>query len=428
MTMSPAAVPIPEALPNPRGGAVLLVEAALAEASTASGEAPARLLRAGAAALGDAGWLAAQRYALALAAASVTTDADGAQRLPWREALRDFRWAVARRNLRELACSPLLHAHYRASCASAEPAGARAAREVPFDALALAGRPVPPARLDALPADRLAHLRAVYEAALLMVLREPDAPPAAALDALDACLAALAGGDPYDYWRLARACLRALRGTPGAELRRWLARGNLQLREQANGVRVADVALVRETLALVWRDLALYGAAAEDAAEVELLNDYGLTVDWQTAGSQASKMLWEADALRDAAAIRQLGVVTVNGHAYEDFLQTADASMAELASDPAAADATRAWRASAAAYRVGTAAAALGLGQTALLADAVGLGWRRITHGEPPGDGGAALAAGSDALRAALYKIAAGVAPPDLAAAREELGAALEAA
>ncbi|MBI0326144.1 hypothetical protein [Burkholderia plantarii] len=438
MTTFPATVPIPDALPNPRGGAVLLVEATLAEASTASDEALARALRAGAAALRDAGWLAAQRYALALAAASLATPTDGAPGpagLPWRDALRDFRWAVARRNLRELACSPVLHAHYRAACASAEPDRARAVREVPFEALALAGRPVPPARLEALPAERLAHLRAVYEAALLIVLREPDAPPAAALDALDACLAALAGSDPYDYWRLARACLRALRGTAGVELRRWLARGNLQLREQANGACVADVALVRETLALVWRDLALYGAAAEDAAEVELLNDYGLTVDWHVAGSQASEMLWEADAaraeadaLRDAAAIRQLGVVTVNGHAYEDFLQTADASMTELAGDPAAADATQAWRASAAAYRVGAAAAALGLGQAALLADAVALGWRRITHGHPPGDGGAALAAGSDALRAALYKIAAGVAPPDLAAAREALGAALEAA
>ncbi|MGN4019300.1 hypothetical protein ACS0Y1_11435, partial [Burkholderia gladioli] len=56
------------------------------------------------------------------------------------------------------------------------------------------------------------------------------------------------------------------------------------------------------------------------------------------------------------------------------------------------------------------------------------LGWRRITHGLPPDDGGAALAAGSDALRAALYKIAAGVAPPDLAAARAALGASLETA
>ncbi|NIF69612.1 hypothetical protein F3J16_05310, partial [Burkholderia sp. Ap-962] len=245
----------------------------------------------------------------------------------------------------------------------------------------------------------------------------------------------LAGPDPYDYWRLARACLRAVQGAPGTSPRRWLARGNLVLREQMGGARVVAPALVRETLALVWRDFALYGAAAEDAAEVELLNDYGLTVDWHVAGSQASEMLWEvdaaraeADALRDAAATRQLGVVTVNGHAYEDFLQTADASMAELTGEPRAVDAGQAWRAAAAAYRVGSAAAAPGPGQTALMADAVAVRWRRMPHGLPPEYGGAALAAGSDARRAALYKIAAGVAPPDLAAARAALGASLEAA
>ncbi|BCQ51690.1 hypothetical protein [Burkholderia gladioli] len=433
MTTSPTVIPIPDALPNPRGGAVLLAEATLAEASTASGEALPRALRTVAAALRDAGWLAGLRYAEALAAVAgegaagqLTITAE------FRQALRDFRWAIARRNLRELACSPVLHAHYDAL---RRLAGAPAAEAAPFEVLALAGRPVPPATLAALPAERLAHLRAAYEAALLAVLREPEAPPAAALEALDNCLAALAGPDPYDYWRLARACLRALQGASGTSPRRWLARGNLVLREQMGGARVVAPALVRETLALVWRDFALYGAAAEDAAEVELLNDYGLTVDWHVAGSQASEMLWEvdaaraeADALRDAAATRQLGVVTVNGHAYEDFLQTADASMAELTGEPGAIDAGQAWRAAAAAYRVGSAAAALGLGQTALMADAVALGWRRITHGLPPDDGGAALAAGSDALRAALYKIAAGVAPPDLAAARAALGASLEAA
>lgn len=128
-------------------------------------------------------------------------------------ALRDFCWAIARRNLRELACSPVLHAHYDAL---RRLAGALAAEATPFDVLALAGRPVPPATLAALPAERLAHLRAAYEAALLAVLRDPEAPPAAALEALDTCLAALAGPDPYDYWRLARACLRALHGAFGS--------------------------------------------------------------------------------------------------------------------------------------------------------------------------------------------------------------------
>ncbi|MEK6423128.1 MAG: hypothetical protein V4801_26360 [Burkholderia gladioli] len=426
--LSPSVIPMPDALPNPRGGAVLLAEATLAEASTASGEALRRALRTVAAALRDAGWLAAARYGEALVAAAPPPP--GVPDDGFRAALRDFRWAIARRNLRELACSPSLHAHHDALRRLAAAEGA-----APLDWLALAGRPVPPARLAALPADRLAHLRAGYEAALLVVLREPDAPPAAAFDTLDTCFAALSGTDPYDYWRLARACLRSLRGAPGPVLRRWLARGNLLLREQMGGAVTAGPAQVRETLALVWRDFALYGAAAEDAAEVELLNDYGLTVDWHVAGSQASEMLWEvdaaraeADALRDAAAVRQLGLVTVNGHAYEDFLQTADASMADLTATPATADASQAWRAAAAAFRVGAAAAALGLGQTALMADAVALGWRRIMHGHAPADGGAALSAGSDGLRAALYKIAAGVAPPDLAAAREALAAALEAA
>ncbi|WP_414444076.1 hypothetical protein [Burkholderia sp. 22PA0106] len=435
--LSPTVIPMPDALPNPRGGAVLLAEATLAEASTASGEALLRALRTVAAALRDAGWLAAARYADALVAAApvATPPAGGLPNDGFRSALRDFRWAIARRNLRELACSPALHEHHDALRRLAAVEGAAPVAAAPVDWLALAGRPVPPARLAAIPADRLAHLRAGYEAALLVVLREPDAPPAAALDTLDSCFAALSSADPYDYWRLAGACLRALRGAPGPVLRRWLARGNLLLREQMNGAEVAGPAQVRETLALVWRDFALYGAAAEDVAEVELLNDYGLTVDWHVAGSQASEMLWEvdaaraeADALRDAAAVRQLGLVTVNGHAYEDFLQTADASMADLTVTPATADASQAWRAAAAAFRVGAAAAALGLGQTALMADALALGWRRIMHGHAPADGGAALSAGSDGLRAALYKIAAGVAPPDLFAAREALAAALESA
>lgn len=116
---------------------------------------------------------------------------------------------------------------------------------------------------------------------------------------------------------------------------------------------------MRETAALLWRDFALFGAAAEDVALVEVLHDYGLTVDWHVAGTPASEALWEADAARaehDAVAVaptRALGVVTVNAHAYEDFLQTADASMADLAADPARADAGAAWHASGAAYRVG---------------------------------------------------------------------------
>jgi exosome complex RNA-binding protein Csl4 len=63
---------------------------------------------------------------------------------------------------------------------------------------------------------------------------------------------------------------------------------------------------------------------------------------------------------------------------------------------------------------------------TALLADTLGLAWRRAAHGVPLADGArAAHARASDMLRAALLKIAAGVAPPDLTAASEALGAVL---
>ena len=75
---------------------------------------------------------------------------------------------------------------------------------------------------------------------------------------------------------------------------------------------------MRETVALLWRDFALFGAAAEDVALVDVLHDYGLTVDWHVAGTPASEALWEADAARAerdavaAAPTRALGVVTVN--------------------------------------------------------------------------------------------------------------------
>ena len=80
-----------------------------------------------------------------------------------------------------------------------------------------------------------------------------------------------------------------------------------------------------------------------------------------------------------------------------------------------------------AAYRVGGAAAALGLGQTALLADALGLAWRYGALAGPPRGDPALLAQAAETLRAALYKIAAGMAPPDLSAARTALGGYLAA-
>ncbi|KWO03780.1 hypothetical protein WM26_05580 [Burkholderia cepacia] len=430
MRPEPANVPHPDALPNPRGGAVRAADAWLAAAADAfeRRDDAAAPLSAAAAVLAEAGWLPAARFAGQLSAA-VPLVAVEPTSAGWRVALRDFRAAVGRHNLRELACSPVLFEHFRALRAQSA-ADLRAS--APLDALALVGRAVPPATLRALPDAFATRIRARYEQALLGVLRAGHGAPDAALAELDAMLAALAGDDPYDFWRLAAACVRALRASGAPELKRFLARTNLLLGEHAQGRRSAPPELVRETVALLWRDFALFGAAAEDVALVDVLHDYGLTVDWHVAGTPASEALWEADAARAehdavaAAPTRALGVVTVNAHAYEDFLQTADASMADLAANPAAADPGAAWHASAAAYRVGTAACALGLGHAALLADTLGLAWRRAAHGVPLADGGLdAHGHASDMLRAALLKIAAGVAPPDLTAASGALGAAL---
>jgi len=442
MTSDPANVPLPDALPNPRGGAVHAAEAWLAAAADAfeRRDDAAAPLSAAAAVLAEAGWLPAARFAGQLAAAAPLAAAEPTS-AGWRIALRDFRAAVGRHNLRELACSPLLFDHFRALRAQG---AADLHASVPLDVLALVGRAMPPATLRPMSDAFASRARARYEQALLGVLRTangspngtpngtPNGSPDAALDELDAIVTALAADGPYDFWRLAAACLRALRACNAPELKRFLARTNLLLGEHAQGRRHAPPALVRETVALLWRDFALFGAAAEDVALVDVLHDYGLTVDWHVAGTPASEALWEAGAAQaehEAVAVaptRMLGVVTVNAHAYEDFLQTADASMAELALDPAAADAGAAWRASAAAYRVGTAACALGLGHAALLADTLGLAWRRAAHGVPlAGDGLGAHRRASDLLRGALLKIAAGVAPPDLTAVSGALGEAL---
>ncbi|CAN0618858.1 conserved protein of unknown function [Burkholderia multivorans] len=429
MMSDPVAIPVVDALPNPRGGAVRAAEAWLAAADEAfrRHDDAAAPLSAAAAVLAEAGWLPASRFAsqLGQAASLVGTEPSPAG---FRAALHDFRTAVARHNLREQACSPILFEHFRVLRAQSA-ADLRA--PVPLDALALAGRVVPPASLRALSGAASARMRAHYEQVLLVVLRAPQVPSGAALDEIDACAAELAGDAPYDFWRLALACMRALRASGSPDLKRFLARTNLLLGEHVLGRTVAPPELVRETAALLWRDFALFGAAAEDVALVDVLHDYGLTVDWHVAGTLASEALWEAGAARAeldavaAAPTRELGVVTVNAHAYEDFLQTADASMADLSADPAAG-AGAAWRAADAAYRVGAAACALGLGHAALLADTLGLAWRRVAHGVAAGEGGhAAHRQASDMLRAALLKIAAGMAPPDLTAACGVLGASL---
>ena len=159
----------------------------------------------------------------------------------YKRQLHDFRAAVSRHNLRELACSPILFDHFRVLRAQSA-ADLRA--QVPYDALALAGRAVPPASMRALPSSLVARLRARYEQALLAVLRAQQVPPDSALDELDACAVELAGDAPYDFWRLATACMRALRASNAAELRRFLARTNLLLGEQAQGRRVAAPDLV----------------------------------------------------------------------------------------------------------------------------------------------------------------------------------------
>ncbi|APR35198.1 hypothetical protein [Paraburkholderia sp. SOS3] len=498
MTPSSAPGSTLEALPNPRGGAVRAAERALADAIAAHDQhrdAALPILHA-AHALREAGWLAAHRFADALVLASpLAFDAadsahahvdhsthsghpapasrahlpDSPVREAFGAALHAFAAALGRRNLHELACSPSLYAHYRSL--SALTAQHTPGFKVSFEDLALAGRPVPPATLHAQPAQRLTHLRARYEQALLPVLRAQTGEGAmsaatlvvgAALDELEACMAQLVGSDPYDFWRLAAGCARALRvsghlsGDPDA--RRFFARCNLALGDQARGIEYAPRSLVRATLALLWRDYALFGAAAEDTDHVELLRDYGLTVVWHVAGTPASEALWEAGAAEAARGTaeavvqvqptspevptRDLGQLTVHANAYEDFLQTADASIAALseharaADNPQKADASAALQAGDAAYRLGASASALGLGHVALLSDALGLAWRRRAHAAaamPEGrtaahieaPDAAVLEQAALALRAMLHQIAAGIAPPQASAASGTALAAL---
>jgi hypothetical protein len=439
--MTSADSPSPYALPNPRGAAVREAEAALAEARRATEAQVAvvgPLLRA-AQALRQAGWLAAQRFADALVLAAPFAEGDFLPR--FEAALADFHAALMRRNLRELACSPALFAHYEAL-------HARAARHtqssaVAFADLALAGRPIAPATVRERSPSALAVVRARYEQALLALLKGQDGAQAA-LDELDACIAELCGPDTYDVWRLARVCAHSLRANGraqegDAQAKRFYAHCNLLLAEQSHGLPLAPRSFVRAALALVWRDYALYGAAAEDAEAVELLNDYGLTVAWHVAATQSSEAAWEQGAAQAeaGAAVRELGAIYASVYAYEDFLQTADASMTALAVSTDAAfaaatlDAAAAEHAAQAAYRLGAAAQALGLGHVALLAEALGLAWRRCAYAARAGSPHSAPARRSieqagEALRAMLLRVAAGVAPPDSAVPLALLTQAIE--
>ncbi|RQH08326.1 hypothetical protein [Paraburkholderia dinghuensis] len=474
-----------EALPNPRGGRVPHARDALAEALYAldtDGGHVATPLRHAANALREAGWLGAARFADTLLLASPFAlsvigsaavhsaqpsrhapegDSDQAVRALFRDALADLAAALDRHNLRELSCSPALYARQHSLVVVL-------GRHMPgislaYEDVALQGRPIAPATLHALPAHKLAQIRARYESALLPALkarhssgsRAAAALADAAFDEMDVCLAELASPDPYDYWRLAAACGRALRrgavSWGDEDVRRFYARCNLLLADHAHGLRVAPQSLVRATLALLWRDYALFGAAAEDTDDVELLRDHGLTVDWHIAGTQASEVLWEAGAAQaDATAsgvapTRELGALAVNANAYEDFLQTADASMAALSAHAEAwsartqRDAAQAVLAADASYGLGAAAWAIGLGHVGLLADALGLAWRRTAHAA--GQSGpldlplaanvtsaldaAAVERAGESLRAMLHKIAAGVAQPDAASAVRALAASI---
>ncbi|VXC35508.1 conserved hypothetical protein [Burkholderia sp. 8Y] len=451
-------LPVPiEALPNPRGGSVRLAEMALTDAIHAfqrQGETAPALKRA-IAALHSAGWLPAQRFAEALALVAPLGDEPDATHDRIALAMSAFRAAVERHNLRELSCSTELFDHYRGLHALLA-AHTRIA-PVSYDDLALAGRAIAPSTLRGVAPERLARVRAHYEAALLALLRAPADQPQAGIDEtfsrLDACLAELAGPDPYDFWRLASSTVRALRERAGrhadlsshADAKRLYARFNLVLADQAHASTFAPRSLVRATLALLWRDFALYGATPEDAGHVDVLRDYGLTVAWHVAATPASEAAWEQGAAQASeesareAVTRDLGVLRVNAAAYEDFLQSAEASIEGLvergtqASETGTVDADAALHAANASHRLGAAACALGLGHVALLADTLGLAWRRVAHqgeGADPSDARGLDAAiperAAQMLRSMLHQAAAGIAPSEGRASIAALTAMIE--
>ncbi|WJF89600.1 hypothetical protein QS306_10840 [Paraburkholderia bonniea] len=466
MSLQPAVsnIPaIPATLPGSRGGSINAAERALAGAEHALAQRrdPDMLLSRVAELLREAGWLAGCRFAEVLAQASrlvpqaaVSGGADNALALAREQALNDFRAVLARHNLHEMTCSPTLFAHYSRLGAALPPTAAGAGYLL--EDLALAGRPVPPATHQMQPTHRLLHLRAHYERALLPVLRATPVAGSgagtastrqAACDMLDACLADLRGADPYDFWRLAVSCSQVLRASSApsrhTDARRFYARCNLALADCARSNWRPPPALVRSMLALIWRECAWSAAGAHDPAHLELLLDYGLVAPAVAADSSAATaVLWEhgtdlpawasTPQPREAGSTRELGVLTVNLHAYEDFLQTADASMVALAehtqaaSDAAPVLPSAAFQASVAATRLGNAASALGLGHIGLLADALGLAWRMQAHEAAgatkrrsqlqPGvlvSETRVLGQALEKLHVMLHKVAAGVASPD---------------
>jgi len=461
-----SSLPFWEILPNPRGGTVPSAERALNSAIEVfdSGADAAGPLILAANALRAAGWASALRFSEALIFALPHATVNGENRALFSIALRDFRAAVVRHNLWEVACSYTLFSHYQALRAllsddQVRPVG------VALDELALAGRPVPPATLNTeLDVDTVAQWRAHYERALLTVLRAGDAEQAeVALAVFQDCFDALAGPDPYDAWRLAGGVLRGLRVAGRAcdpEAKRLYARFNLLLAEQARGSRVAPAATARAAVALLWRGFALHGAVAGDAEAIELLRDYGLSINWHSGQEGVARSLWDADATARIQALepplgltalppsdagvapsrqslRGIGALRVHVLVYEDFLQTADAAISALTMYAAATprpgkpDASAALQAGDAAYRLGAAACAVGLGGVAILADALGLAWRRVAHAAVGSATAVAtnsrtLENGAEALRRMLHQVAAGIAPADPAAPLADLISLIE--
>jgi hypothetical protein len=308
---------------NPRGGALPDCEAALACAAAAvaaHGDSSEALKRA-ARLLKQAGWIPASRFAETLVFTASRANESVESRTTFAAALRAFSAAIERRNLSELACSPLLFEHYRAL--SVLLGGPVRALGVSLEDLALAGRAVPAASLYPAPhAGVYTPLRIRYERALLPVLRtQPDdaetalAQAVRGLDELQACVAELTGPNPYDMWRLAGGALQALqgllrgdlvpeacRGAPSSAVaraaalghgKRVMARLNLLIAEQAQGATYAPPALVRATLAALWQPYALWGLPPNAAAQAELLSDYGLSAAWQIPGNAGFSALWE---------------------------------------------------------------------------------------------------------------------------------------
>ncbi len=422
-----------QTLLNSRKGAVLEAEQALNAACAALAEHGdldelSSALQQSEQALRVAGWQHALCFNQALLMAAPFIADNDARRTSFEAALSDFTAALCRRNLRELASSTQLIEHYRTLCASANP---ERSSIISFDEFALAKRLVPQALLcTELSAHEITRLRERYEHALLIVLRTSaqqasSAPLLAedALDELDACLAALAHSSPYNLWYLASACVRAQREAGVAyddDAKRLYASYNLLLSSQMsqieanNGMTCAPHSVVRTSVALLWRAFAIEGAAPKSGEYVQLLRDYGLSVAWRLIDlnpeqasdyAEGAQLLYDTDSSED----QQIGALTLNGSAHENFLVMADLSIATLTkyTDVVAASdkpqAGLALQASEAAYCLANLACQIGLAKLAWLADMLGLAWRRYAY----------LAAQSIETRENLHDLSDGAMPAD---------------